>query len=424
MTYQNLHHSIAACLVAVAAVAACTTANPHRASDAGGDAGTCQPTCAEPTPLCKADTGMCVECSPSVPDSCGGKKPICGSDFSCQPCTAHNQCASNVCLPDGSCSDGRDVAFVQQDAVGTTCVKADPCPLLSTALATMKPYVKMSGVISDNVVINNQNVVILAEPNTKLSGKADGAIVKITGSSEVSVYDLTISGATGFTYTGHGMLVRDTPTVLLENVTLSKNVGRGLTIESASVVKISSSTFSQNYSGIFAGGGVLILTRSTVSDNGSGVIGGGNLVAFQITNSFIVRNTSYGGLHVSARNPTNCEIEFNTIVDNNANKVGGFDSGGVYCNPVGIVAANNLIFNNTLGNAPAKQTSGNCDFTQSLLTAPANPGFKSATDYHLTSATLSGQGAIRDAVDCSGIVDFDGEKRPKNGKCDLGADEY
>ncbi len=81
-----------------------------------------------------------------------------------------------------------------------------------------------------------------------------------------------------------------------------------------------------------------------------------------------------------------------------------------------------MIFRNAKGaNSQAPQTDGDCTYGKSVLTAP-NPGFRSATDYHLTAATPAG--TIRDALDCGNSEDIDGDARPQAGKCDLGADEF
>jgi len=83
--------------------------------------------CATPTSVCDVDgTRACVQClAPDQTSACGGATPVCAPDHTCQACTAHAQCASLACLPDGSCGDDSTVAYV--DPAGTdnaSCTRA------------------------------------------------------------------------------------------------------------------------------------------------------------------------------------------------------------------------------------------------------------------------------------------------------------
>src|SRR5262249_44056943 len=58
-------------------------------------------------------------------------------------CVVHTDCASNACLPDGSCADPNDIAWV--DELGTsnpTCSRALPCSTISNAINTNKPTIR------------------------------------------------------------------------------------------------------------------------------------------------------------------------------------------------------------------------------------------------------------------------------------------
>jgi len=71
------------------------------------------------------------------------------------------------------------------------------------------------------------------------------------------------------------------------------------------------------------------------------------------------------------------------------------------------------------------QVSGACDFTKSYTVPGGNDDVHwvdvATADFHLTvDSTVALDSA---AITCDGEVDFDGEPRPQNGRCDFGADE-
>ncbi len=392
------------------------------------------------------------------------------------PCTMHSQCASRVCLPDNSCSTGLEVAYVDPSGSGTLCKQSSPCFAVEAAIATERPYIKLSEttVGKDAARITDQKLTILAEPGAKLTRDTPGPVMKVDGSSQVEIFDLEISGATGPSGVGIWLPIDTKATLSLQRVTLSNNALAGLHVEKGgaatvaqstiigsgdsgvvaqnSTVTISQSTIRSNSAhGILAEKANLTVAQSVIASNGRlGVLSdssktaikqstidsnaGGGLslmmpIAFSIANNFIVQNgtatSGVGGIEIPdlQGDSSDWTLQFNTIADNRR-RTDQFDenrSGGVMCFGA-FDAPNNVIIRNTGGVASNPQTGGYCTYGNSLVTTPPTPGFVSDTDYHLTLAAPAG--ILRDSFTCAGQVDIDGDARPQGGKCDLGADEY
>lgn len=390
----------------------------------------------------------------------------------------HSHCASAVCLPDGKCGDSRDVAYVDaKEGSGSACTQETPCSLLSTALAADRSYVKITGLVQDNVTIKGF-VTILADPGAQLKALSPGPVVQIADQSSVSIYDLEITGAQkggaadvdadGITVpvpgsakldltrvkitrnASHGLFVFDGTVNVTQstfsnndigaqtsrgNVDISEsifsdNVKQGLWASGPGTVSVTRSMFRNNKHGVGAAGdqqptGILRITRSTITGNREG-----GIALFQtstkvvITNNFIVRNGTSGAGGIWGFPTSDSEIKFNTIADNVALPTGG--AGGIECKNT-VDVTNNLIVRNT-GGPSNPQLTPECKNVGSYLSnSGANtPGFvrpdTDPYDYHLSTSTPS---TIRDKVSCASIdKDFDGDARPIAGNCDVGADEY
>lgn len=336
----------------------------------------------------------------------------CGSSDSRTPdagpvrCTAHDQCASGACLPDGTCADGSNVAFVDpRGSDNPQCTQAMPCSTLSSALAK-QPYIKVTGVITDNVTFVDRTVTIMGDRGAKLTSGGVGNVITILGNAQVSIFDLEISGATGEIGDGIQVHALEGSVVTLRRVTVSDNGGFGIDVVGSTVI-IAQSTIRNNASG---GAAVTLDAPATA----------------EIANNFIYHNGSKtsgtGALFVRIRGAPMAvnHVEFNTMVDNQS---AGFNgrSAGVQCFG-GVNASNNLIFRNkSVALQVDPQIDGNCNSGSSLLMEPNTPGF--SANYHLTDLTPF---SIRDAADCTSAIDtdFDGDPRPLGARCDLGADEY
>lgn len=287
--------------------------------------------CAGAKAICDTSIGQCVQCTPSDPSTCSGSTPVCGADNACHPCTRHSECASNTCLPDGRCTDLTDTAYVDPTGTDTiSCTKERPCPSLKEALNTNKPYIRMTGNTTANVSFTNQNVALVADRGSQVSGVTPGQpILSIGGSSQVSIYDLEITkpknmivndplfGSREVPAPAIVMPPGNTATLALENVSLSFS---GIAIDSTGgKIRISKSLIKNNLTGIKLNGGSLDIAESIVIDNfatgdirggctaiiasttftknGDGLVvsGGGNLTLSQST----INNNTSTGLHSS-----------------------------------------------------------------------------------------------------------------------------
>src|SRR5690349_18070616 len=78
--------------------------------------------------------GTCVQCTAMTATACTDKTPACINDV-CAPCARHADCVvSNVCMPDGTCANASDVAYL--DGGGNDqmmCTKAMPCTKIDKA---------------------------------------------------------------------------------------------------------------------------------------------------------------------------------------------------------------------------------------------------------------------------------------------------
>jgi hypothetical protein len=373
--------------------------------------------CEEPTAVCDVTGSMtCVQCTPDQASACGGKTPTCGEDHMCRACRAHSECPdSDTCLPDGSCADPGQVAYVQPPALGGTanpsCTLAMPCTKVASALQTGRPYVKLAGTNDEGgtLSIDSRNVTLLAERDAKLVRTSNGLHVEIRGTSQVAIYDLEISGASGAQGIGLSIPAGATATVTLTRVKVSGNQAGGIS----------------------ASGGSLTVSQGTISGNTGAGITTSTGVKIDITNCFIFKNGNSttaiaGGLYLARPDPASV-LAFNTIVDNHASS-GTAVAGGVYCDDPGFTASNNIIarnFVNDVANQGNSNTFGQCTHATTTITSTiAGLNFVSPDNaphnYHLQR----GSSAIDQATTPSALaVDIDGDSRPQGNARDQGADE-
>ena len=374
--------------------------------------------CSAGTAVCDTTTKACVACTATEPGACTGTAPVCKQD-ACAPCSSHSDCASNACLPDGSCGTDANVAYV--DPTGTNnanCTKAIPCTKVAAALATARPYVKFVGTTDEAVAVNGGRVVtFLAGPNAALTRSAGtGAIVTVsdTGTS-LSIFDLAIKNAPNNS-SGFGIVVpvaAGSPTVSLARAVLSNNPAGGIS----------------------ASGGSLTISQSTIANNAGGGIS--TTGQFAIVNNFFFANGStsspIGGVSIlTSQNAAN-RLEFNSFSKNATQDGIGT---AIQCVAGTFTARNNIMSGNgTLTNM--NQTGGACSHAYSIATPGALPSGTGniALDPQFVNTTTgdlhipAGSPAV-DAADPAALltglegVDIDGDPRPQGVHADIGANEH
>lgn len=382
----------------------------------------CQDLIDAAVPLCTSDqqcapnvcdlvgTHTCVQCTTANPAACVSTSPVCGADNTCRACTAHSECSSNACLPDGSCAATDAVAYVAAGKSGT-CDIADPCGTLAAAIQTGRPYVKFAaGTVKDTkaTTIDSKTVTILADAGAALDRDGDGPILVIQSSSAttptaVEIFDLEITGATGTPTSANAIQLTPTvgsPSLNLTHVTIDNNQGMG----------------------VQASGGMLTVSRSVFALNNGGAIQETNGVFVIVGNKFYGNgsiNSTTGGITIlTAANPTN-RLDFNTFALNTTQAGTG---PGIDCRAGAFVARNNILSNNLTSLPQPDQFSGTCMHAFSILNPGTVPSGNSGSDplfvdaakgdLHLQT-TSPARGTADPNSDLTGIAahDIDGTAR-------------
>jgi len=295
----------------------------------------------------------------------------------------------------------------------TSCTKATPCTKVAKALATAKPFLKFHGTTNEQVSINNQNVNVLADVGAQLTSSSNGIVLEIKGTSQVSINDLEITGASGATGYGISMPPGNTATVSLSHAKVTNNAGGGIS----------------------ASGGALTVSRSTISNNAGGGIS--TTGQFAIVNNFIFANGSssspIGGISILASQNAANRLDFNSF---NKNATQDGVGAAIQCIAGTFTARNNIMSGNgTL--TDMNQTGGTCTHAYSIATPGTlptgtgnfalDPQFVNTTtgDLHIPAGSPAIDAADPAAV-LTGLeaVDIDGDARPQGVHADIGADEH
>jgi Right handed beta helix region len=439
IAYLRFVRSALVIMGAVIGMTGCQKDNALLGPDGGGGGSACKNNgdCMAPTATCDVNgSKTCVQCLPATPatanEACPASAPVCDLNKTCRICTANSECPSDACLPSGMCALEAEVIYAAANGTGSTCAKAAPCSLATAIgqVAVAKPTVRLdAGTFMDVVIaLSGTTATLIGEPGTVLRGKPGAGgqpIVSLAAASNVTLSELEFQSSDKA-----GIKVDGGSTLLVNRCKIKTSKEEGVLISDGTVTISKSEVSAGKALGVSLAKGELSIAGSTISANLGGGIAVSNLQKFSILNSFIVGNSGGGGIF--ALNPgAGSKLEFNTIVDN-VDGTGAADAGGVTCDDATFTFPNNLIFRNTGGQGPGKvQTFGTCTYGNSFNAPGTGPtdatlAFRKDTmprDYHLTATSptsvRNGAGAT-----CTNAIDVDGDSRPQEGACDLGADEF
>ena len=407
----------------------------------------------EATPHCagSADApGACVACRDSQ-DCTNVAEPFCEpSTAKCRPCAKDDECASEVCDEGtGQCVDEGIVVYVDGvNGAPGSCSKTAPCKTIQ------------EGVVA---VTSTRNVIKIAPASYMETVSVSGKVLVLTGAgvdvqpSALNMPAISVLGAA--TATGvriEGLKLHDAggtgnadgiqcaigtaaglPKVTVVDAEIDGNAGQGVDATSCDVT-VDHSTVSRNKGGALkVTTGKITLRRSKVIGNEGGglsILGGGDFV---VVNNILAKNgtptSTFGGVRIDGAppsGPAGARFEYNTVAGNVAQS--GFVS-GVVCSFVTVPVAmkNSIVYGNP---GATKQVDGvNCEWSYSNIGPGPDtdgegninmlPSFvsESTSDFHLMPGSAMVNMADPDSDDVD--EDIDGDERPADGRCDMGADE-
>jgi hypothetical protein len=367
---------------------------------------------------------------------CSGATPVCGADETCHPCALDAECASQTCLPDGSCASPLDVLYVSPTGSDlATCMPDDHCSL-ARALALIDGT--KSTIRLDPAHYNMLATIVLPH-DLHLVGRGaildrnapgSGEVLDIAAGPHISLDYVTVTGGDGDS--GDGIVCIQAALTLRE-VTIQGNAGNAISSSECQLVVSHSQLLNNQGDGILALMSDVTLVRSLVAGNADfGLDLASSL--FDVENNVIAKNggpNGLGGVFVGALHGGTVGrrvFGFNTVTQNQ----GQFGNvTGVVCDQsisVPLAMTSNIVVNNA---GPAQVSGTTCVWTYSDIA----PGPVSGTgnlsidplfvdpvhnNFHLQLASPA-----RDAADPAATlaVDIDGDTRPQGAGRDMGADE-
>jgi hypothetical protein len=408
-------------------------------SGAGIDAGRCtqDEQCTDPTPVCDIVRSMCVPCMPGKMGACSGATPVCGTDEACHPCAMDAECASQTCLPDGSCASPLDVLYVSPTGSDlATCMPDDHCSL-ARALALIdgtKSTIRLDPAhysMLATIALTHDLHLVGRGATLDRDAPGSGEVIDIDPGTHVSLDYVTVTGGDGAS--GDGIACVRAKLTLRE-VTIQGNALSGISSSGCQLV-VSHSQLLNNQLGIAATGMTsdVVLVRSLVAGNaGFGL--SLDMTTYDIENNVIVKNggpNGNGGVlfdQISAIPVGRRVFAFNTVSQNQAlfGNVSGVVCGGSIGVPLAMTS--NIVVNNA---GPAQVSGTACSWTYSDIAPGAVSGTGNLSsdplfvdpvhnNFHLQLASPA-----RDAADPAATlaVDIDGDTRPQGAGRDMGADE-
>jgi hypothetical protein len=374
--------------------------------------------CTAPRPFCDPNN-ECVQCITTPDCDATGTAPVCDQEV-CRGCTAHSECASNACLPNGACGTDDDVAYVDPvmgvDGGNKDCNKATPCKSIAAAIAAKKPNIKLTGVI-DEPVATDKALTFISDPGTRLTASTGPAIFTVMGgaAADVKVFDLAIGGDVTVATTDVTMLcvsMASMGKLAMTNVQIAHCSLGGVTVAMGDL------TMSRSHVFLNRGGGIYMLATANT---------------FNISNTFVVHNGdavtgTVPGVWLTAASTPNT-FDFNTVADNQIKTTAAVGAAGVEIDLQPPFVFTNIIgTHNTRGSSTPTEddTFGAGGVATSFVGADiASVGFTDTENEPFQYTLKIGSVAIDHGTTPSAIdLDQKGVKRPQQSGKDQGADEF
>lgn len=408
----------------------------------GIDAGMCtvNEQCSDPTPVCDTARSMCVACTAVEPGACGGPTPVCGSDDACHACTTDPECASQTCLPDGSCASLLDVLYATRGGSDlATCMPDDRCSLARaiSLIDGTKSTIRLDPGhynLLDTLSLPHDLRLVGRDAVLDRNAADTGVVLRLAPGTTIGLDYLTVQGGDG---AGGGGIECTGSTLTLREVTIQGNADGGIGGVRCALAISHSEIRNNGGPGIAESGGSLAIARSRITGNQNGGVvvdgaSGFGLVAYDIENTVIAKNggpssgfsaVEFLGISVAAPHV----FAFNTVAQNQT-PLGTV--AGVRCDGFSLPLAltSSIVVDNGAG---AQVEGSNCSWTYSDIAPVAVAGTGNLSsdplfvdplhnNFHLQSAS-----PVRDAADPAATlaVDIDGDTRPQGAGRDMGADE-
>jgi hypothetical protein len=362
------------------------------------------------TTVCDPQTGGCVECL--VPSDCTTIEPVC-EDGSCRGCRADTECPSGACGEDGACVNDAAVIYLHpagQDIA--PCSRSAPCKELQFAIfqtTTTRNHVVMTpgSYAMDWVDISptatSATAVFIHGHGARLYGSGEAAMrIRVY----TTIRDLSVEFSSGAAFLADRAVfervhIRASTGIQIDGPVIVRNV----LIESTG-----SAAINNNH-------GDLILERSILVGGRFGIRGTGTV---DIKN-LLVYGTSDTALDLAQMTGL---VSFTTIADTNIFNFND-EVSGIRCPPY----ANQLRVHSSIFWTPGSRPAaiGECGFSSSIAGPMGAIGAMNLDPLFVDAANrnyrLSAGSPVRDMVDTGPAVDFEGDRRPRGARFDIGADE-
>lgn len=356
-------------------------------------------------------------------------------------CTKHSDCASDACLPDSTCADEQDVAYLSSALeTSSTCTRAEPCGYVDIAQRTGKPIWRVYQVFAQphpqwsGAVLIDRHLTVLGDPGRSVieSPPADAALFACRDSTLVidGVQLLGAGTERGIEFTGTD------GTLAIRRATI-EGFQVGIQAHARDFSLLESSIVGNVRDALVIHAERALIRSNTFARNGQALYIASQGRAGEITNNLIVANRAELSA-VPERLPAVTVLGLglfahNTIVGNtssvDAGPVGVWVDDGWRC-------ANNVVAQNRSDSGEQRAQTGGCMHARSLISYYAGETpyvgnlylrdgewrsifVDPATDFHLRPASSAVDFGV--ATMPAVIVDHDGHARM--GNPDVGAFE-